>query len=956
KTAVNAALSYEHELGNAERRLSLLKSPEFAPSVIESVGDDHIPQASPPRDISQELAHTPIHSTLSDQSRSVYDNVRERGILLRSAILSAGNGYDDDTISTTTSYSPRPVMVAPPVKESDSSQASLAPFSASTEIGSLGSASGNDTRNQLMQVTNHDASVSLANSTPVVDSRTSGDSAFFQESVKSISISNMARSPSPIPEVPPPPPPSAVTAQTSIIQSTDSQPTTRNSNSSERSTRIADSKDFVVSSAALSSDTPHSSQDPSTRANSAQLNRISSYNSPIESDYSLAATNRALRISGTFGRSFVDVGQFVDDMDGMFMSDPEDMPSEVEPNIIYRSGSSEFFRQPNMARNPSTRSRHRSRHLVRRSQKRNDKTRQPHMDKATMQHLRISLPIVPPEMMEYIDQRNPTALRVSDHDAVVASPEILKQMNIPDNAEYHENIAAFSSFAVKKPAVSTPATPTTPSHSAEGLANNGRAHQIPPCRQPRGDHETSSESESDFRDAPDHIAASIPDDSARPSEDVNEGFDDSRTKVHFAQPADNDSDSSSRDNSPVQLLGYHRLRSPGLMPTRRFPGSPQSRYSYPSTADSNEQVFNTLEHDMRSSLVVTSAENLLSDNYEGDVEYTPRLDDEDHTALYPPRVPSKGPNVLKPLPHRPVSKPVPPRPKSPEKPAHRFLSPTEQVNASLFSMIDAAKIDPAELQRLREKQSVQTTISSKLSQEQFLTKFGDDYDSCAHLDPEAQAMENSIEESMQKDSTKPMKIRRRAHSSNADEESPIPTSKHKSNNRLTKLLSGIGLGSSGNGQKPKEQTESQLRSNNVHQTHHAMPAEPQNVDKNKKRLPELPTEFNRAFSNDIHDLPLPRIQRNRSQSDSSMNQRMREGAGDRNGHHYSRPSGATSPRSSDKYMASPIARQRHAAHRNANSHTRHSHAFYLNEPASSSMGNTNKALPNPPTSSPDTMY
>ncbi|KAJ1938209.1 hypothetical protein FBU59_004514, partial [Linderina macrospora] len=258
KTAVNAALTYEHELGNAERRLSLLKSPDFSPSVIESVGDDHIPQASPPRDISSELAHVPVRSTFSDQNRSVYDNVRERGILLRSAILSAGSGYDDDTISTTTSYSPRPVMVPPPVKTSESSQVSLMALSANTEIGSPGSSSGRGTQNQLMQITSRETSVNpVGSTTPAMNSRTSGDSAFFQESVKSTSMSNMARSPSPIPEMPPPPPPpSAITTQTPIIQTNGLLPAAKFSNSSELSTHIADSKDFVVSSAALSSDTP----------------------------------------------------------------------------------------------------------------------------------------------------------------------------------------------------------------------------------------------------------------------------------------------------------------------------------------------------------------------------------------------------------------------------------------------------------------------------------------------------------------------------------------------------------------------------------------------------------------------------------------------------------------------------------------------------------------------------
>ncbi|KAJ1948003.1 hypothetical protein FBU59_001792 [Linderina macrospora] len=139
----------------------------------------------------------------------------------------------------------------------------------------------------------------------------------------------------------------------------------------------------------------------------------------------------------------------------------------------------------------------------------------------------------------------------------------------------------------------------------------------------------------------------------------------------------------------------------------------------------------------------------------------------------------------------------------------------------------------------------------------------------------------------------------------------------------------MGLGSnSSNGQKPKEQSESQMHPPIANLTQHVQPAELQSVDKSKKRLPELPTEFSRAFSNDVLDLPMPRIHRNRSQSDSN----------------------------SDKYLASPIARQRHAAHKMANLRAPHSHALYLNESASASMGNTNKALPDPPVRSPDAMY
>ncbi|KAJ1816666.1 hypothetical protein LPJ60_005215, partial [Coemansia sp. RSA 2675] len=106
KTALNAALSYERELGDAERKLDQLLPPPslpFAPAhqlsrrgsalrASEYPGDGPDYNCERPGEGAAAFASTTNSVSASDAAvldRSIYEGVRERGILLRSALISA---------------------------------------------------------------------------------------------------------------------------------------------------------------------------------------------------------------------------------------------------------------------------------------------------------------------------------------------------------------------------------------------------------------------------------------------------------------------------------------------------------------------------------------------------------------------------------------------------------------------------------------------------------------------------------------------------------------------------------------------------------------------------------------------------------------------------------------------------------------------------------------------------
>ncbi|KAJ2399617.1 hypothetical protein GGI23_002542 [Coemansia sp. RSA 2559] len=210
--------------------------------------------------------------------------------------------------------------------------------------------------------------------------------------------------------------------------------------------------------------------------------------SPIESDASYA-DNSARAVATGLSPTAVDIevlseeaGEFETDSGALggnhgeevFFSNPEMSGSETDDvPELYRSVSGEFFRIPNLARNPSIHSqsihhpfrpayrRNSRRHILRRMSIRKPApklggkpigarfgARIKDKRDISLRKARISMPIVPPEMIEYIDKCNPTAIRVGLADPIIGSPEVLQKMNIQQTNEYHSNIAAFASFAV----------------------------------------------------------------------------------------------------------------------------------------------------------------------------------------------------------------------------------------------------------------------------------------------------------------------------------------------------------------------------------------------------------------------------------------------------------------------------------------------------------------------------
>ncbi|KAJ2615087.1 hypothetical protein GGF44_005969, partial [Coemansia sp. RSA 1694] len=126
---------------------------------------------------------------------------------------------------------------------------------------------------------------------------------------------------------------------------------------------------------------------------------------------------------------------------------------------LYHSGSGGNPQLPNLARNQSVRSRHRRSHLARQTSMRKRisyfklaGSRLAHSGsinrrRGSLRKARISLPIVPPEMIEYVNKRNPTAISVGGAPPLIASPEMLREMRIVPDGDYQGNIAAFASFA-----------------------------------------------------------------------------------------------------------------------------------------------------------------------------------------------------------------------------------------------------------------------------------------------------------------------------------------------------------------------------------------------------------------------------------------------------------------------------------------------------------------------------
>ncbi|KAJ2067176.1 hypothetical protein GGH13_005416, partial [Coemansia sp. S155-1] len=258
--------------------------------------------------------------------------------------------------------------------------------------------------------------------------------------------------------------------------------------------------------------------------------------------------------------------------------------------------------------------------------------------RGSLHKTRISLPIVPPEMIDYIDKRHPTAINVGGAPPIVASTEMLRELRLVPDDEYQGNIAAFASFAMKqKPAV---------------VASNETSPPLPPRRQSIA--KANSELPMIDTTTPASLALSP--------------ADSSRTKASSVSP-----DISSQVYTP---------RSAGKVASRvdvgRSPSSPQAVPTYVRPGNPESPATSMLW----SPVTVGGAASLLEST---DNTLRPYSDIPDSSTMTSPKFATTSP--------RPHSAVVPNAASMDMERPQRLLSPTEHANASLFSMLDATQTD-----------------------------------------------------------------------------------------------------------------------------------------------------------------------------------------------------------------------------------------------------------------------
>ncbi|KAJ1960159.1 Kinesin-like protein kif21a, partial [Dipsacomyces acuminosporus] len=927
KTALNAALTYERELGDAERKLNALQSPDLSvqssdcghhpePALYDSSSNDDLDRstnaAAVGLDIQTETL-TDSHSTaganramqtpnakaamsvhsrqpsadVSPQQaqRSVYESVRERGILLRSAILGASNGYDSGPLpsssSRRTSYvgadeakSPVPTVSSPLI---NSTGVDAGTDSDSSDVLSDGSVIGKskfvvkDLADDMSDFASDDNDEGMAASY-------SKDKSLFQAPQNTEQANEDAGSPCTTvdsafsQEVVKASPPLFQSTRSLRMPGSDEHQDTINGSASDQQAyasnpfednyaSLPNAPEAHASPSGLTTDArlPESSKSPAHLSVSAQSSSKDTPSTPIESDFS-AVGSEGLAFRGEHAEPQSAAGSNHDE----FFTEPEDSESDEEVSEIYRSGSGEFFRRPNLARNSSTRSRQRSRHLVRRAQRRSNQGLPPPFvlskqgissrptkktgiakRRVDLRSLHISLPIVPPEMIEYINKRNPNALKINNSEPLVASPDLLKQMRIPENGQYENNIAAIASFTVKKPPsvnksrdVPEPQSPI----STDSVMDGYKSHD---CIAGAADEPgKDSEHPVELHRAALQPGAVVANDSQYMEMDkkaLEHGYDPS---LHVKFSISKDSmdpmlpSSVSSDSTPNATESWnrpfrHQLRSSPAFHSNPSPYSMQGpKLSYASVisdGQNDELVFKTTERDIRTSLAVPRSEQASSNSsgvFERQQQHSLSSSSGERSAVDIKSSSGAYSHIASPLsPRSPPTKTFPSVPSSPNprlpaiaettkngtlEQVHRFLSPTERINASLFSMIDAANADPEQLKLLREQHSAAKSILPQAETEHFLTQFGDEYDACARFDPLNQEIESSVEESRNNAEFKPSKIRRRANTasnstvyvSTVSSAVGSNTSMVSSGGRFTKLLQGFGFGG---GSKSREQ-------------------------------------------------------------------------------------------------------------------------------------------------------
>ncbi|KAJ2716501.1 hypothetical protein H4R19_000616 [Coemansia spiralis] len=739
KTALNAALSYERELGNAERKLSSLHlmlppgvhAPDTETAATRSLAasnelalSDTAHDASMDRSSSSRgsLRAEPVSAPTPGLDRSVYRSVRERGILLRSALLSArspgpdsehyasdGDSDDNDDDNdgpplTRASSDSIYAMLDPKSPALGTSQqphpASLYGRRLAVDLDDLSLYSDSLGVSGLRLPPESDAGAAFASTADVTDvgeaqpqGETDGQFGYPSESDEYAEhLLEDAMGPGPL-----------YTPTDASGAGTPLEPQLPQHQEIERG-YASDGAEVLLA--------------PGTN---------------VFKDADIAERWATMSLSDTEG------GLSDGDMDGEI---PE----------LYRSGSGEFFRLPNLARKRS--SRRRQRFLVRRLPLRR-KGPQPAENSPELawsnggrcisaQRKNISRPIVPPEMVDYVDRCNPGALHVGNVQPLLASPELFRKLRIPLTNEYQANIASIAQYMSPPPPL-------------PALAEPGAEAASPPQETRGGPTRSSS----------DTCSAGSPPFTPRAA-----------GKVLLVPGTSHAAGATPASQDTLE----ERSRSP------RSPSSPRRPYA----------------------MAFTHRARLSQSFGVGDVCAEAPFKPLPETPV--PASASAGPTGAEMAAELPLAGMAcypddqsPPAPTTPmpgrrsecidRVGSGRRLSPTERANASLLSMIDAAR---------------PTTVAFPAASPPFFDM----------ASPNGPLLLQDIDFGPDKPNdaklaAKPSRIRRRAQSSFDINLIASPDSAHKKRagggggRRLSRLLNGIGL-SSGGGGKPKTQIASPL--------------------------------------------------------------------------------------------------------------------------------------------------
>ncbi|KAJ1895493.1 hypothetical protein LPJ66_004564 [Kickxella alabastrina] len=834
KTALNAALTYERELGDAERKLNTLQSPSASMYRLAENGGMQVPNylGTPNgnthafdgsgygrREITGGANNFGTLEPLPE--RSVYEGVRDRGILLRSALMSSmeseplspqadneyplsdaesnddgddneGEGVDDHE---TDIFSPA-VQAAVYSRQNVSSMEDIRGAKAAI--------------NDLADDTPDFSNESLFREGTLRGRRARGwveDSlvdSFALRSVDSLGPSVVSEDETP----------DSIGMDANVFEEDTCSGVGRGGGSAFRA-QLADmvlhddsqqSSPVSLAPPCVKAPTVTNSSAPSDIAqndtsSTLHENQHRHQDSPDQASFAASGASLSIEPRSGFNANEDDHDATADFQSRVLYSDTasgNDSDSEGEVPELYNSSSGEFFRLPNLARNQSIRSRgRRHQHLVRRSSARKQITRilaiTPRIAKKTsvrrpvaLRKSRISLPIVPPEMIEYIDKRNPRAISVGPGSPMVASPELLRNMHVPINGEYQSNIAAIASFSVNKSRSSTALSPIRTTAQTCNLRIPGRI-----IDQSSATSSGVVEKFETFKDALD----------ATQSDDI--GGDNTMSPalasmdsgivclpIHAPMPANNSSIAMAAMSS-FNMRSHSPLSTPISLYNKNSLHLHQAPLSYSSNvADSSlemgENNFRLAAADMQTSPHMRPFSGMSamprprSDVY---IDLPSALSMQrsmsalsNHSSYERERIVSR------------IGTPL----RSPQP--HRYLSPTEQTNASLFSMMDAARPDYSRVTSPYSDEHQAHIQQSRTGAGQLIS-----FDS---------TQTNGKEQS----EAKATRIRRRAHTAfdsgldlakgspgnrqstfSVSDKAPV-NAPAAGSSRLSKLLSGIGLG------------------------------------------------------------------------------------------------------------------------------------------------------------------